>query len=254
MPNVNNEAVRYLDDSGFFLHYAARRLSPGSRRRATMVPLSLVTYAESYNWLKTTLTAWLAGRLRLRPASLGLLEVCLGEVFNNIRDHSGVHKGAVLAQQYPKKQIVRVAVSDFGEGIPAIVRTKEPFLTDTACVRRAMEPGFTTRSSPGNRGAGLDILADSVLQINRSHLTILSGRCALTTSPGETEAAFHTREVQASYPGTLQRYAVKVIRHERLPEVSRVVLWLGSRLIPAASRCSLGGAAKLPCQSYRVAL
>lgn len=202
-PRIENEAVRYLDDSGFFEQYLGAKLSPCSRLRPTTVPLSLVSYELSYQWLQVRLIDWLSARLAMNRESLGILDLCFGEVFNNIRDHSGENVGCVAAQHFPSQNLVHIAVSDFGVGIPTRVREKLPELADSAAVLKSIEQGFTTESTPRNRGAGLDTLANQVAQENGGNLVILSGHAVLSAQRGPEQPAVSAREAQVSYPGTL---------------------------------------------------
>ena len=202
-PRIGNEAVRYLDDSGFFERYLGQKLSSFSRLRPTTVPLSLVSYELSYQWLQNRLIDWLSARLAMNRESLGILDLCFGEVFNNIRDHSGENVGCVAAQHFPRQSLVHIAVSDFGVGIPTRVREKLLDLGDSEAVLKAIEPGFTTESTPRNRGAGLDTLASQVAQENGGQLVILSGHGVLSARQGPEQPAISAREAPVSYPGTL---------------------------------------------------
>ena len=80
----------------------------------------------------------------------------LGEIFNNINNHAGKSGdiASAIMQHFPKRSEVDIAISDFGEGIPARVREKEPEISnDGAAILKAVEENFSTRSTPRNRGA-----------------------------------------------------------------------------------------------------
>lgn len=48
------------------------------------------------------------------------------------------------------------------------------FLTDAEAIVKAIELGFTSRSTPRNRGAGLDFLLQTVVAENGGSVTIFS--------------------------------------------------------------------------------
>lgn len=102
------------------------------------------------------------------------LNTCLVELFNNVVDHSSKHVGCVFGQHYPNRREVVVAFSDFGIGLVARVREAESELTDDEAIIRACEEGFSTRSNPKNRGAGLRYLLDVVVLGCNGSVTISS--------------------------------------------------------------------------------
>lgn len=48
---ANTRPIQYLDDSGFFEIFLGQKLFQGSRVRVTTVPLELVSYDRSHDWL-----------------------------------------------------------------------------------------------------------------------------------------------------------------------------------------------------------
>lgn len=137
--------------------------------------------------------------------NLDVLSLNWAELFNNICDHSrsGV-QGYCFTQHYPNRQQLVTAVCDFGIGIPASInemrrKTQQPQLTDAAALQEALRRGVTTRSTPRNRGFGLDSLATSVKALG-GELVFLSNFAQLTQV-----ATGQTTENSLPYyvPGTL---------------------------------------------------
>lgn len=93
---------------------------------------------------------------------LDMLNLCLSELINNVYNHSFSKIGAyVFAQYYPKNNMIKIAVSDLGIGIPMSVNnykksTNEKILTNRECVSWALKENMTTKSIPQNKGKGLD--------------------------------------------------------------------------------------------------
>lgn len=93
---------------------------------------------------------------------LGMLNLCLSELINNVYNHSFSSIGAyVFCQYYPKSDEIKLAVADLGIGIPMSVNAyrieqKEESLSSKDCVVWALKENNTTKSIPQNLGKGLD--------------------------------------------------------------------------------------------------
>ncbi|MCM2343590.1 MAG: ATP-binding protein [Alphaproteobacteria bacterium] len=106
----------------------------------------------------------------MNVATFRELLVCLQEIFQNIRDHSGTNIGSVFAQYFPNDGKLSISVSDIGSGIPEKVRNflgADPIsYADSTALVKACQENFTTSSHPGNAGKGL---ADLTLIITRHY-------------------------------------------------------------------------------------
>ncbi len=93
---------------------------------------------------------------------LGMLDLTLAELLNNAFDHAHSLLGAyVFCQYYPKPEVIKLAVADFGIGIPRSVNRymlghNKPVLSAIDAVKWAMKENKTTKSIPHNMGKGLD--------------------------------------------------------------------------------------------------
>ncbi len=99
------------------------------------------------------------------------LNVSLGELLNNIQDHSESKvSGYSIIQYHPRHQQLRISVCDFGIGIPASVCRfmdgKRVTLTNEQAIIKAFEPLFTVGSQKHNKGLGLGNLNDNVYELN----------------------------------------------------------------------------------------
>jgi anti-anti-sigma regulatory factor len=126
------------------------------------------------------------------------------EMANNVRQHSG-GVGYASAQVARSEGFVRLAFGDNGKGIlKSFQDVGLPWshdMTDSAAIRKAIEPRVSSKGSPTNEGVGLTLVTEMVRQI-KSWLLIVSGRGVLTLLPtGEIECRDLDRE--ARYPGTL---------------------------------------------------
>lgn len=167
-------ALFFLDDSLFFEQHCGSKVRPNAAPRATTRPLIRIAQNDAHHWLETNLLPWLAHRMQITEASLYSLKVCVSELFNNIRDHTRYDIGSIFVQHFPRENRVVVSVSDFGIGIPENVRKNLPALSDAEAIVQAVQEGFTTKSTPANRGAGLDYLARVVVLTNGGTLTVHS--------------------------------------------------------------------------------
>ena len=197
LDNQNKDPLKFMDDSNFFKEILGKTLRENASPRDTTIPIRMVEHKESYHWVENSCINWIAKRTNRNPESLAELKLCLYELFNNIKDHSSVNSGCIFTQFYPRKDKVSIALADFGIGIPNRVRTVCPNLSDTEAVLRALEEGFTTKTSHRNRGVGLHLLAQTVTN-NEGTLTIRSGSAKILHHKDGTTPF----EMSQHYPGT----------------------------------------------------
>jgi anti-anti-sigma regulatory factor/anti-sigma regulatory factor (Ser/Thr protein kinase) len=196
-------AISYLDDSGFFNQYLGHSLKEDSSVRSTTLPLKLVEYSRSYEYMGFSLIPWLASALDTPEKSLATIKVCFQEIYNNINDHSKRSIGCSFAQHYPNKNLIDITVSDFGIGIPANVRRLKPDVNDQQALALACEPGFTTKTSVRNHGAGLDVLIKNVVVRNGGAVIIHSNRGIVSCTRQNGSVKKIPRGADGFYPGTL---------------------------------------------------
>lgn len=219
-------SIQYLDDSLFFKRYLGKKYNDLARPRQTTIPLQLVSYQESYQWLDRRLLTWLMMRLSLSRASLINIKVCVEEIFNNIVDHAQENIGCVFAQHYPRNNFIQLAISDFGVGVPAVVKTKFPKLTDSEAIEKATTPGFSTKSNPRNTGAGLEVLLQNVVSINEGEVYIHSNHGILTCSRDDSGSIYMEKEETAGfYPGTLFEIILRTDTIKNIPDEEEAFEW-----------------------------
>ena len=206
-PSTPSYSIEYLDDCGFFDHFFKKRLYPSRATSygATYIPLKVLKYAEYNSWLEGIVHPWISGCLgfdiqRRWPT----FSTVLGEIFNNINDHAG--EGGDIAssimQHFPKKNEVHIAISDFGESIPSKVREVLPEIeSDGAAILKAVEEHFSTRSSPRNRGAGLDTIIQNTVKHNKGNAYIISGHGQVHFGPECPDGSPASHPIR--YPGTM---------------------------------------------------
>lgn len=214
--NLNSEANRYLDDSGFFQQYLKQKVFPTSNRRSTTMPLQLFRADAYVPYLYTGLMPWISNEVKLSKDTLETIKTCLEEVFHNIEYHSGVQTGCTFSQHFPKQNRICIAISDFGIGIPTRVRTQIPSATDAAAIREACKEGFTTKSNVKNRGAGLPNLIRYVAQRNSGTVLIHSGEGYLSANRGPAAPSITSRQMEWAYPGTLVHVVLRTDTLEKL--------------------------------------
>jgi hypothetical protein len=175
--------LKYLHDALFFELHLEGKVSSGASRRATTQPLVEVSHKNSHAWIKLNLIPWISTQANVNIASLYGLQSSMAEIFNNILDHSRHDIGSVFGQYFPSEQVIILAISDMGLGIPVNVRKIKPELSDSAAIIQAVKEGFTTRSVPTNAGMGLDQLMRSVVVSLNGHVTIYSGKGMVRFDP-----------------------------------------------------------------------
>ncbi len=220
-----NSPVKFLDDSLFFERYLGKKLFESSHPRSTTVPLKLIGYEQSFFWLENDFIRWLSNRLYLTEASLVNIKLCVIEIFNNIRDHSGENIGCVFAQHFPREHQVKIAISDFGVGIPTHVRQSYPQIEDSQAILKATEEGFTTKSVHTNAGAGLDILISNVVSNNKGGVLIYSHRGQVSCSWSGGRVVKDHRALDGFYPGTFLYITLRTDTIENVVDIAEDFEW-----------------------------
>lgn len=203
------DCISYLDDCGFFHRHLGESVRPHARVRSTTLPFTKVAHADAHNWLEASFTPFMCNALGVQSGALASIRSCVGEIFNNIQDHSTLNIGFAHVQRYPNMKRVVVTISDFGRGIPNSMRQRHPGLTDTEAVLRATEEGITSQTTPRNRGLGLDLLIRRVTG-NSGYVTIYSFNGAISCSSDDYGNIVKTPIMgNGAYPGTLVEISLR---------------------------------------------
>lgn len=210
-----HNSTKYLDDSGFFKKHLGETLVDNATLRSTTIPLQNVTYEQSHSWLQFTFTPWLATQLGVKKATLGNIEMCLGEIFNNIKDHSSENIGCIYAQHFPQKKLLTFCIADFGVGIPYNIRKIVPDCSDSEALMHAIKEGFTTKTSPRNLGAGLYTMIKNVVIGLKGSVHINSGYGILDVYSDNGKMRIRTLESNGFYPGTFLEFNIDTAEVEK---------------------------------------
>jgi anti-sigma regulatory factor (Ser/Thr protein kinase) len=201
-PYFSSHPLKYLDDSKFFLRYMRKYITNNPQTRRTTMPLELINMESSFQWLDS-FTRWLSRELNVKTSSLTNIKMSFGEIFNNIRDHAFENVGCTFAQHYPNKNLISIVISDFGVGIPTNIRKIHPSLNDAEAIRKAIEEGITSRTSPRNLGVGLHTLYKNVVEDNHGSIHIHSNYGILDSYYGYNGPKIEYYTKNSFYPGTL---------------------------------------------------
>lgn len=214
-----SQCVEYLDDFGFFKHYGGKPLRETAALRRTTVPIERVQSERIFAYLDNQLMPWIADRVGLAQESLAAVKTCFEEIFHNIDDHSGVKIGCAFAQFFPQNDHIHVAISDYGVGIPYVVRKHLPALADDDALIKACEEGFTTKTNVRNRGAGLPTLIKYVTLRNQGNVLLVSGKGELAATYDGSGTRIRARTARDGiYPGTLVKVILRTDTFEAMAE------------------------------------
>ena len=143
------------------------------------------------------------------------LNISLAELFNNINDHAGSKvSGYCISQFYPRNDTLKIAVCDFGKGIPNVVNdflatVGRPQVSDEQAIEMAFEKAFSSKSTPQNRGFGLDTIKDIVLYCG-STMRVYSNKGAYKLSATETNVF----PLKSNFEGTLYEIVLDTNKFE----------------------------------------
>lgn len=196
------KAYKQLRDFGFLQKYTLE--GPEPERSIWRLPLRIVHEERIYSYITNDLLPWIAAAFQTQEDLLSSITVSFQEIFNNIIDHSTVRIGCACAEFSKTRGIVRICISDFGIGIPRQVRKAIPTIErDALAIAKACEHGFTTQSTPRNRGAGLHVLIKSIVGINSGQVSIYSNCGIYSVRKSEGKMKTSVRSAEGFYPGTM---------------------------------------------------
>ena len=218
-------SLRFLDDSLFFEQHCGQKVRATASPRSTTQPLMRIAHKDSHAWLQTNLVPWLAERISITEASLYPFKVCISELFNNIKDHTVFDIGSIFAQHFPNERQVMISISDFGQGIPEKVREKVLGLSDSQAIVQAVQEGFTSKSTPGNQGVGLDYLLKTVVVANQGIVTICSSNAIVRFWRKGTNAGSIVLSNVGFCPGTTIDIVLRTDRIAILPDEPEDLQW-----------------------------
>jgi|GEM_PF-790386 len=207
----SKKGSRFLDDIGLYQLIMGCPIRQDARCPRNARPIYKLEWQGYHNWFYHTAVPWLAGRLRADGDDIkqwAEFYTILSEIFLNIKDHAGddAQVASVFIWHHPETDEIHIAISDFGVGIPLNVRRLKPETsTDTIAILKAIIDGFTTKSVPGNRGAGLDTLIKNVVVYNGGTVKIVSGfgEARFFNSDGNCKTDAPLNDFKEVYPGTL---------------------------------------------------
>jgi len=210
---VMNPGSRFLEDIGFY----KQTMNAKFRDDAACPPTCRARFrleSERYHaWFYSEVTPWMSSIFGVNDDEISAWQemyTVLGEIFSNIKDHAGSEAqiASVFLQHYPDDKNIHIAISDFGVGIPNTVRRVKPEIKDDSmAILQAVIDGFTSQSTPRNRGAGFDTLIKNIVHSLKGSVMVVSnfGEAMFwldrTTNSAEV---FTSREpISKIYPGTL---------------------------------------------------
>ncbi len=207
----HRQAMAYIEDCGFFSYFFdVNNIFGNGELRSTTLPIRLLKVQDSYQWNRVTLKQWLQ-KSTGRNAEFSNIQVGIEEIFNNIQDHSSKRIGCVFGQFFPRRNEVVITASDFGLGIPNVMRTTFDLEDELELLLKALEEGVSTRSTPRNRGAGLPNIMRSLTSSNIGTVQILSNYAKVKIEDGEVTSKCRLKNY---YPGTFFELTIDISNEE----------------------------------------
>ncbi|VAX04680.1 hypothetical protein MNBD_ALPHA03-1817 [hydrothermal vent metagenome] len=194
-------ALNFLYGAGFFDRWV-KNINRACRKSTTL-PLQDVTPTDSRNWLENTLGPWLANCYGKDIEQLSELLASIQELFINVADHSGVTNGSVFGQWYPNIDSIELCIADFGVGIPKTIGKVARDLSDSQALELAFREAITSQSTPRNRGVGLHLLQQNIVERFRGTIHVYSRRGGVAIRRAGISARFVIEESNGYCPGTL---------------------------------------------------
>jgi hypothetical protein len=143
----------------------------------------------------------------IKGKDLSPLRLTVVEALNNITDHSESKVSGFVATQYFKgKSELVISICDFGKGIPNRVnlfqtQNKRLPMKDNLALEEALKRGFSTKSTPRNRGFGLDTILSTVKAVD-GEIEIVSNRAYFSKKMINSQVNKVSDQLEFSFPGT----------------------------------------------------
>lgn len=219
-----NASMNYLYDSQFFRDHF-NFLSSQTRLRPTTFNLTKMSAEKSPQWLENHFIPWVQNATSKNIESLYSLQSSVSELFNNIDNHTEMDIGFIFAQHYPQKKHIKIALGDFGHGIPNKIRILDEYkdFNDYDAIVKATEEGVSSKSTPRNRGRGLFQLLSSIVIGYKGTVTIYSGQSAVNFYNLKEKIAYEeVKNIGFCHGTTIEIYIEpdKIIEYETEEEVS----------------------------------
>ena len=144
-----------------------------------------------------------------KKKDLSAVASSLTEAFYNIMDHAYCQNAFSLVSFDEDREVLNVAVCDFGIGIPTSVRKVRPdIVDDKQALKKAMMVRFTVKSTSHNAGYGLDNIRQCCTEDD--YLWIISNKAALVVN-GDIERVY---DIGFNFVGTLLLYSISLSHFE----------------------------------------
>lgn len=177
--NASDEIKHYIKEIGL-LDFISNNIEVSTTIEAvanyTAMPIRRLGTERMDEYIWKTIAYF---RSFCKEKDIGMLETCIKELIMNAYDHSHSRIGAyIFCQYYSSENMIKMAVSDLGIGIPRAVNNYhlakflEP-LTNKDCIKWALEDNKTTQSTPQNRGRGLNTVL-SFVKANSGEIQLYS--------------------------------------------------------------------------------
>ena len=209
--HLESVAVKYMHEVGFFSTLTNYDGEIQSTRPSMILPFTAIDGTNHVNFIHTNLRPWIASEISMHVDTLDTLCACISEAFQNVEHHGG-GAGFGIAQHYPKKKILQIAVADLGRGIPHHVQKVHPNMNSQQALRKACERGFTTKTNYTNRGFGLDNLILYTVKNNGGTIMLRSLDASLEAirlKEDDSDAFIKTSHEGWLYPGSIVRITLK---------------------------------------------
>lgn len=147
----------------------------------------------------------------------------MDEVFNNIFDHAQSEvTGYIITQYYPKNNKLSFSVCDFGVGIPTSIENADldnnEKYEDWKAILKSLEKGFSIKSTPRNRGFGLNNLLE-LTESSNGILQIISNDGLVLKKAGEV---YKAGDVNFNFKGTLVKVEIDLNTFEEKDETDEI--------------------------------
>ncbi|WP_436950067.1 hypothetical protein [Staphylococcus xylosus] len=196
--------IAFLRDAGFFEKYLDEPNDIYKIKKSKFIyPIKSLDSSNYEEWT-VMFSYWIAGIIGVNKNQISTLTVAVKEILNNVNDHANITTCGIFAQFIEEEKKFHISISDIGVGIPYNVkRFLKDDISDLETLRWAVKEGNSTKSTPRNRGVGLNYLINNIVKNIDGKVEIYSNKASIVCKNNENGIYLDGSDNKLMHPGTL---------------------------------------------------
>ncbi|MES3712834.1 ATP-binding protein [Staphylococcus ureilyticus] len=196
--------ISFLRDAGFFEKYLDEPNEIFRIKKTKFIyPIESLNSTNYEEWTER-FSYWISSIIGVDKNQIATLTVAVKEILNNVNDHANITTCGIFAQFIEEEKKFHISISDIGVGIPYNVKKfLNDDISDYETLMWAVEEGNSTKSTPRNRGVGLNYLINNIVENIHGKVEIYSNKANIICKNKGNGIYFYGSDNNIMHPGTL---------------------------------------------------